>query len=59
MECITANWLYVGLLSCKSISVLSISCVCDIIERQQKVVEEDVEEGEDHEFIDEGDELVL
>ena len=57
------GWLSV-FLYCKSISVLGILCVCDIVERQQEVVEE----GEDQVFIEEdvreengdkGDEVVF
>ena len=59
MECLTENWLYVGLLSFKSISVLRMSCVRDIFEIHHKVVEAELYEGEDQESIDEGGDVLL
>ena len=37
-ECLTENWLDIGFLSYKYISVLEMSCMCDTIERNQEVV---------------------
>ena len=59
MECLTENWFYVGLLSFKSIYVLRMSCVRDIFEIQQKVVEAKLYEGEDPESNDEGNDVIL
>ena len=43
LECLTENWWDLGLLSCKSMYVLRISCVHDLFERYK----EDIEEGAD------------
>ena len=49
LECLTENWWDLGLLSCKSMYVLRMSCVHDLFERYK----EDMEEGEDQELIEE------
>ena len=39
MECPTENWLAISFYSYKSISILGMSCICELIERHQEVAE--------------------
>ena len=49
LEFLAANWLAIGFLSYKSVSVLEMPCICDLIERHQEVVMVVVEVEEEEE----------